>query len=123
MAAPIVAAAALAAAKLAAKKIASNAAKKSATKAATAAKKNLNKPVAKSNKPVVKITGVKANPKKVAPKSSVKPQKASQYTQDNLNKTRTPEGNRRAIEAARKAEQLRVAKAARRAAEIDKSNR
>ena len=122
MPAPLVGAA-LVAARLAAKKIASNTAKKSAAKAATAAKKNLNKPVAKSNKPVVKITGVKPNPAKTAPKSNVKTKKASQYTQDNLNKIRTSEGNRRAVEAARKAEKLRIAKAERRLAEIDKSNR
>jgi len=119
MAAPLIGAAALAA-RLIARQVAQKSAKKSAVKLATRAKKNLNKPVAKSKKPVEKITGVKANPKKAAPKSNVKSQKASKYTQDNLNKMRTPEGTRRATEAARKAEQMRVGAAARRMLKIEK---
>jgi hypothetical protein len=126
MPAPLIAGAAAIAARLAAKKAATSAAKKAAATAAkkkAAAKvekramKNINKPTPKSKKPVEKITGLKPNTK-AAPKSNVKTQKPSEYTKTNLDKIRTPEGNRRAVEAARKAEQLRIAKAERRMYEI-----
>ena len=130
MPAPLIAGAAALAARLVTKKAVTSTAKKAvasaAKKKATAAKiekramKNINKPIPKSKKPVEKITGIKPNVK-TGPKSNVKSKESSEYTKNNLNKIRTPEGTRRDIADVRKAEQLRIAKAAQRMDKIRKN--
>jgi esterase/lipase len=122
-------AAAKKAATTAGKKVVSSAAKKAAKEKAIIKKMQSSMPKAqkKAEKIVAKASGAAAkktkNGKIATPKSNVTVKKANPYTADNLDKIRTVEGTRRAVDAAKKTEQIRQAKSAQRILELKKGKK